>query len=62
MACEGVSQLGTRLGTWQRLVAFVETTPDTAGGHLAVEKGNFEQRIAATIRLDEVALALLESP
>ena len=51
-----------RPGTWQRLVAFVETTPSTAGGHLAIEKGNLERRIAATIRLDDVKLELLESP
>jgi hypothetical protein len=51
-----------RLGTWQRLVALVETTPNTGGGHLAVEKGSLEARINATIRLDDVRLELLESP
>jgi hypothetical protein len=51
-----------RLGAWQRLVALVETTPDTAGGHLAIEKGTLEGRVAATIRLDDVQLELLESP
>ena len=51
-----------RLGTWQRLVAFVETTPNTAGGHLAIEKGSLEGRISAAIRLDDVRLELLESP
>ena len=29
-------------GTWQRLVALVETTPNTAGGHLTIEKGSLE--------------------
>jgi hypothetical protein len=52
----------TRLGTWQRLIAMVETTPNTAGGHLAIEKGTLEGRITATIRLDDVRLELLESP
>ncbi len=51
-----------RLGTWQRLVAFVETDPNTSGGHLAIEKGSLEARIAAAIRLDDVRLELLESP
>jgi hypothetical protein len=51
-----------RLGTWQRLVALVETTPNTAGGHLAIEKGTLEGRITATLRLDDVRLELLESP
>jgi hypothetical protein len=51
-----------RLGVWQHLVAFVETTPDTAGGHLAIEKGGLEVRIHAAIRLDDVKLELLESP
>lgn len=51
-----------RLGTWQRLVALVETTPNTVGGHLAIEKGSLEARISAAIRLDDVRLELLESP
>ena len=51
-----------RLGTWQQLVGFVETTPNTAGGHLAIEKGSLEGRISAAIRLDDVRLELLESP
>lgn len=52
----------SKLGTWQPLVAFVETTPNTAGGHLAIEKGNLEGKIGAEIRLDDVKLELLESP
>ncbi|MHB1037721.1 MAG: DUF4832 domain-containing protein [Pirellulales bacterium] len=51
-----------KLGTWQRLVALVETTPNTSAGHLAIEKGSLEARIDATIRLDDVRLELLESP
>ncbi len=49
-------------GDWQRLVAYVETTPDTARGQLAVEKGSLETISAATIRLDDIELELLESP
>jgi hypothetical protein len=48
-------------GCWQRLVALVETTANTAGGHLAIEKGILEGRIAATIRLDDVRLKSPES-
>ncbi len=52
----------TRPGTWQRLVTYAETPPETAGGHLAVEKGRLEASVAATIRIDDVRLELLESP
>ena len=51
-----------RLGTWQHLVAFVETTPNTAGGHLAIEKGALEGRFDASLALDDVRFELLESP
>jgi hypothetical protein len=49
-------------GTWQRLLAYIETTPDTGGGQLAIEKGSLESRITASLRLDDVKLELLESP
>ena len=51
-----------KLGTWQQLTAWVETTPETAGGEIAVEKGSLEARPQITLRLDEVALELTESP
>lgn len=51
-----------RMGTWQLLTAYVETTPDTAGGHLAIEKGSLEGRSEVALRLDDVKLELLESP
>jgi hypothetical protein len=51
-----------RPGTWQHLVALVETSTDTAGGHLAIEKGALEARLDVTLRVDEVRLELLESP
>jgi|SRR5579871_2900933 len=49
-------------GTWQRLIAYVETTPETAGGQLAIEKGSLEAHIGVTLQLDDVRLELLESP
>jgi Carbohydrate binding domain/Domain of unknown function (DUF4832) len=51
-----------RPGTWQQLVGYVETTADTAGGHLAIEKGDLESKVTVTLRLDDVRLELLESP
>ena len=50
------------LGTWQQLTAWVETTPQTAGGEIAVEKGSLEVRPQIALRLDDVALELTESP
>jgi len=51
------------IAAYRRLIdAFVETTPNTAGGHLAIEKGSLEGRISAAIRLDDVRLDMLESP
>ncbi len=52
----------SRPGTWQRLIAYVETTPETAGGQLAVEKGSLEGHNEVTLELDDVRLELLESP
>ncbi|MCC6446608.1 MAG: hypothetical protein IT210_24535 [Armatimonadetes bacterium] len=51
-----------RMGDWQQLTAYAETTPDTAGGHLAVEKGSLEARSRVLLWLDDVELELLESP
>jgi len=52
----------SKLGTWQYMETVFETTMETAGGHLSIEKGSLETRITATIRLDDVRLELLESP
>ena len=49
-------------GTWQRLTGIAETTPDTASGQLAIEKGSLEEKMTVTLRLDDVRLELLESP
>jgi hypothetical protein len=51
-----------KLGSWQHLWGYVETTPDTAGGHLAIEKGGLQNSVTVTLRLDDVKLELLESP
>lgn len=51
-----------KLGTWQNLWGYVETTMDTAGGHLALEKGGLDPKVTVTLRLDDVRLELLESP
>ncbi|MBV9867600.1 MAG: carbohydrate binding domain-containing protein [Abitibacteriaceae bacterium] len=51
-----------QLGTWQQLSGFVETSPDTAGGQLAIEKGDLESKPTVSLRLDDVRLELLESP
>jgi hypothetical protein len=51
-----------RPGTWQQLVALAETTPNTAGAQIAIEKGSLEARISAIIRVDDASLELLESP
>ena len=49
-------------GTWQRLEATFDTPLETAGGHLALERGgkDVESRIEAWI--DDVQLELLEAP
>jgi hypothetical protein len=49
-------------GTWQYLEITFETTMETGGGHLSVEKGGREARVKADIHIDDVKLELLESP
>jgi hypothetical protein len=51
-----------QLGTWQELRVTFDTTPHTAGGHLAIEKGGREDTVTVHLRLDDVKLELLESP
>jgi len=50
------------LGTWQRLTTYADTPGAVATGHLAIEKGTLESSVAATIRIDDIDLELLESP
>ncbi len=52
----------SKLGTWQHLEIILETTLETAGGQLSVEKRSREAKIAVTMRIDDVQLELLESP
>jgi hypothetical protein len=51
-----------KLGSWQLLEGYAETTPETAGGQLSIEKGTLEATVTATIRIDDVKVELLESP
>jgi hypothetical protein len=49
-------------GNWQRLEATFETTGDTAGGHLALERGDHDASTRIDLWLDDVTLELLEAP
>ncbi|HID23112.1 MAG TPA: hypothetical protein EYP14_12020 [Planctomycetaceae bacterium] len=51
-----------QLGRWQRLAVVLETPPNAAGGHIALEKGNKEAKISISCWLDDVELELLEGP
>ena len=51
-----------KMGEWQRLTCTLETTLDTAGGHLALEKGGKEAAVEIDAWLDDVQLELLEAP
>lgn len=50
------------MGRWQHLQGTLETTTDTAGGHLALEKGTKETAVTLDAWLDDVELELLEAP
>ncbi len=50
------------LGTWQQLRVTFDTTPHTAGGHLAIEKGGREDTVTVRLRIDDVKLEVLERP
>lgn len=49
-------------GTWQRLEATFETSLETAGGHLALERGSNDVATRIDLWLDNVQLELLEAP
>jgi len=51
-----------KLGEWQHLVGTLETTLDTAGGHLALEKGGKEPSVEIGAWIDQAELELLEAP
>jgi len=49
-------------GAWQRLEATFETSLETAGGHLALERGTNDTATRIDLWLDNVQLELLEAP
>jgi hypothetical protein len=49
-------------GTWQRLEGTIETSPETAGGHLALERGTNDTATRIDLWLDNIQLELLEAP
>lgn len=51
-----------KAGTWQRLEGTFETTAETAGGHLALERGGKDASIRIRAWIDAVELELLEAP
>jgi hypothetical protein len=52
----------TRLGTWQQLTTYADTPAEAATGDLALEKGNLETPVSASLAIRDVKLELLESP
>ena len=52
----------SRAGQWQRLEAAFETSLETAGGHLALERGSNDTATRIDLWLDDVRLELLEAP
>jgi hypothetical protein len=49
-------------GQWQHLEATVETSMETTGGHLALERGSNDTATRIDLWLDNVQLELLEAP
>ena len=52
----------SHVGTWQRLESTFETSLETAGGHLALERGTNATTTEVDLSLDSVELELLEAP
>jgi hypothetical protein len=52
----------SKVGQWQHLQATLETSLDTAGGHLALERGSNDATTDIDLWLDDVQLELLEAP
>jgi hypothetical protein len=52
----------SKAGEWQRLEGTFETPLETAGGHLALERGSKETSTRITAWIDDVQLDLMESP
>jgi hypothetical protein len=51
-----------KLGEWQLLVTYADTPGEAASGDLAIEKGQLETPVSATLQIRDVKLELLESP
>ncbi len=52
----------SRTGQWQHLETTFETSLETAGGHLALERGSNDAATSIDLWLDDVQLELLEAP
>ncbi|MHC4330096.1 MAG: DUF4832 domain-containing protein [Planctomycetota bacterium] len=62
MNCATNSYDVSNSGEWQHLEAMVETSLETAGGHLALERGSNDMTTHIDLWLDNVQLELLEAP
>jgi len=62
MNCATNSYDMSNSGEWQHLEAAVETSLETAGGHLALERGSNDTATRVDLWLDNVQLELLEAP
>jgi hypothetical protein len=61
MNCSTNSYDMSRSGTWQKLATTLETSVETAGGHLALERGSHDTTTRIDLWLDHVQLELLEA-
>ena len=52
----------SKAGEWQRLAGTFETPLETAGGHLALERGGKDVQTRIRAWIDDVELELLEAP
>ncbi len=52
----------SKAGTWQQIEATFETSLETAGGHLALERGSNDVSTRIDLWLDGVEVQLLEAP
>ncbi|MFC1794006.1 DUF4832 domain-containing protein [Planctomycetota bacterium] len=62
MNCATNSYDMSNSGEWQHLEAAVETSLETAGGHLALERGSNDTATHIDLWLDNIQLELLEAP
>ena len=62
MNCSTNSYDMSNSGAWQQLEGTLETSLETAGGHLALERGSNDAATRIDLWLDNVQLELLEAP